>query len=74
MDNLEKEIWKDIPNYEGLYQASNLGRIRSLPRQTNNQFGKKERILKPRISHNGYYRVELWKQSIRKKYFVHRLV
>ena len=27
-----EEIWKDIPNYEGLYQASNLGRIRSLLR------------------------------------------
>ena len=28
-----KEIWKDIKQYEGLYQVSNLGRIRSLPRQ-----------------------------------------
>ncbi len=29
---MEEEVWKDIPNYEGLYQASNMGRIRSLDR------------------------------------------
>ena len=29
---MEKETWKDIPNYEGVYQVSNLGRIRSLDR------------------------------------------
>ena len=30
--NFEKEIWKDIPNYKGLYQISNLGRVKSLER------------------------------------------
>lgn len=30
--NNQEEIWKDIPNYEGYYQASNLGRVRSLDR------------------------------------------
>lgn len=74
MKILETEIWKDIPNYEGIYQASNLGRIRSLPRQTNNQFGKKERILKPKLTHNGYYQVALFKNSNGKFYLVHRLV
>lgn len=73
MDNFKYEEWKDIPNFEG-YQVSNLGRIRSLPRQTNNQFGKKERILKPWINRNGYYLIGLYKQSIRKEYSVHRLV
>lgn len=69
MDNLEKEIWKDIPNYEGIYQASNLGRIKSLKRP----YGLKEKILKPQII-RGYYRVVLCKNSIQKKYLVHRLV
>ena len=71
MDNLiaENEIWKDIPNYEGIYQASNLGRVKSLKRP----YGLKEKILKPRIT-RGYYRVHLHKNSIRKDYFVHRLV
>lgn len=39
---MTKEIWKDIPNYEGIYQASNLGRIRTVDRKINingkNQF------------------------------------
>ena len=74
MKILEKEIWKDIPNFEGCYQISNLGRIRSLPRQTNNQFGKKEKILKLKLTRNGYYQIGLRKQSIVKWYLVHRLV
>lgn len=78
MDNLEKEIWKDIPNYEGLYQASNLGRIKSLERFRKGENGSlasvKERILKPSINHKGYYRVALWKNSIPKRCLVHRLV
>ena len=61
------EIWKDIPNYEGIYQASNLGRVKSF-------YGLKEKILKPGILNNGYYRVILCKQSIKKTYLVHRLV
>lgn len=65
MDNLEKEIWKDIPNYEG-YQVSNLGRVKSF-------YGLKEKILKPWVT-RGYYQVELCKNSIGKNYLVHRLV
>ena len=61
------EIWRDIPNYEGLYQISNLGRVKSF-------YGLKEKILKPGILNNGYYRVILCKQSIKKTYLVHRLV
>ena len=73
MKILEKEIWKDIKGFEGIYQVSNLGRVRSLPRRTNNQFGKKEKILKPQLV-RGYYIVCLHKNSIRKFYYVHRLV
>lgn len=71
------EIWRDIPNYEG-YQVSNLGRVKSLKRFRKGKNGSlaplKERILKPSINHRGYYQVQLWKQSIGKRYMVHRLV
>lgn len=70
MENFENEIWKDIPNYEGLYQVSNLGRVKSLKRA----YRVKERILKPLITRNGYYQVGLCKNSNEKFYQVHRLV
>ena len=68
--NYENEIWRDIPNYEGIYQISNLGRVKSLKRPR----GLKEKILKPLITRNGYYQVALNKNSIAKFYKVHRLV
>lgn len=74
MDNFEKEEWKDIPNYEGLYRASNLGRIKSLERIDARGRKRKQKILKPQMLNNGYYIVCLHKNSIRKFYLVHRLV
>ena len=68
--NYENEIWRDIPEFNGLYQASNLGRVKSLKRP----YGLKEKILKPLINRNGYYQVHLYKNSIQKFYLVHRLV
>lgn len=66
-----KEIWKDIENYEGLYQISNLGRVRSLPRKTT-----KGKILKTVKDYNnyGYEKVTLCKNGKRKNYSVHFLV
>ena len=71
--NYENEIWKDIPEYEGLYQASNLGRIKSLERF--DAFGRrlKEKNLNPNIV-CGYYRIGLYKNSKVRYYLVHRLV
>lgn len=57
------EVWKDIDGYDGLYQVSNMGRVKSF------KWGK-ERILKPYETGNGYLRVEL--QS--KPFKLHRLV
>ena len=72
------EEWKDILGFEGLYQASNLGRIKSLERFRKGENGclisVKERILKPWINRNGYYLIKLCKNSIVKAYLVHRLV
>ena len=67
------EEWKDILGYEGLYRASNLGRIKSLERINARGHRLKEKILKPRLV-SEYYLIGLRKQSIQKKYLVHRLV
>ena len=61
-----EEIWKDKKDYEGLYQVSNCGRVKSI------KFGK-EKILKQSIRH-GYYCVNLYKNGKHKNYYVHRLV
>ena len=72
------EIWKDIPGYEGYYQASNLGMIRSLPRMIKNTSKSshlsKLIILKAHPSTKGYLTVALCKNSKAKSIGVHRLV
>ena len=68
------EIWKDIPEFNGFYQASNLGRIKSLERIDARGNKRKEKILKLKINSCGYYQVALCKNSIVKWYSVHRLV
>lgn len=60
------EVWKPVPNYEGFYEVSNTGKIRSAYRY--------RRILKPMISNAGYERVDLFKNKNRKQFSVHRLV
>jgi hypothetical protein len=77
MKNL-KEIWKDIPAYEGIYQVSSYGRIKSLERKAKiggNGFRlMPERILKNNLNDAGYYRVNLKSNSKGKCFLVHRLV
>ena len=65
-----KEIWKDIKNYEGHYQVSNLSRVKSL----NYNHTGKEKILKLNKDKDGYLQVTLCKNNIKKVYKVHRLV
>lgn len=66
------EIWKDIEGYEGLYQVSNLGRIKSFPRRGTHV--KVEHILSTNKNHKGYLVVILTKKCKRKKFSIHRLV
>lgn len=66
------EIYKDIEGYEGLYQVSNLGRVKSLGNGDSN--ASKERILKPYKAKGDYLLVDLHKQGKRKQHLVHRLV
>lgn len=72
------EVWKNIPNYEGMYQISNLGNVKSLPREVLKKgkypFICKEKILKNRKDGAGYLCVALFKNSKRKDMCVHQLV
>jgi hypothetical protein len=68
------EVWKDIPGYEGLYQVSSLGRIKSLDRHRMDGRHYRERILKPSSDLAGYLSVELCKEGTGKRILVHRLV
>jgi hypothetical protein len=60
-----KEVWKDISGYEGLYQASNLGRIKRL---------KNNLIFKNVKNHHGYYHVTLTKNKKQQTKDVHRMI
>lgn len=64
------EIWRDIKNYEGIYEVSNLGRIKSISR---NGTIKENRILKPNKV-MGYSQIVLYKNNKREYKKIHRLV
>ena len=65
-----EEEWKDIPEYEGLYQVSNLGRVKSLCYQGK----KRDMTLKAGVLSKGYLGVVLSKDGVRKNRSIHRLV
>lgn len=69
-----EEIWKDIKGYEGLYQVSNMGRVKSLERIDNSNHPVKEKILTQKIEKGGYLRVHLRTPQSNKNILVHRLV
>ncbi len=81
MSNIQ-EIWKDIPNYEGLYQVSNLGKIKSLQRHEKRRYNGlptkgitvKERNLKFGVCGDGYQKVTLVKNGKLNYRLVHRVV
>jgi len=71
------EHWKDIPGYKGLYQISNLGRIKSLNisiRRYNGIQQRDSQILKPLPLRNKYLRIVLVNNGQKKQYLIHRLV
>lgn len=71
------EIWKDILDYEGLYQISNFGNVKALERYINicsKRALLKEKFLKFDASNLGYQRVTLSKNGKTKRFLVHRLV
>ena len=70
----ESEIWKDIAEYEGFYQVSNRGNVRSVDRRGLQGYGRRERMLKPGYTSRGYLQVNLTKNGKSKTRTVHRLV
>lgn len=64
------EVWKDIEGYEGKYQVSNTGQVRSL----NYRRSGESKLLKQDTTNNGYKRVYLSKNGENKRYLIHRLV
>ena len=78
-----EEIWRDVKGYEGLYQVSNLGRVKSLERfiktrknknGMNGYIHKQESIRIPTKDYKGYLRLNLCKEGKQKPFKVHRLV
>lgn len=67
------EIWREIAGFEGFYEVSDLGRVRSVDRTL--ACGRRHgRVLRPYRNNKGYYIVSLWRDGRGAKYLVHRLV
>lgn len=64
---LEREQWRDIDGYDGMYQVSDLGRVRS------KKYGR-WKVMRPGKDSGGYLRVDLCKDGKQKQYYIHRLV
>lgn len=76
--NYIEEVWKDIPKYEGFYEISNHGRIRSVTRTVTFTDSRK-RTWKAKIKNlkkakNGYYMTQLYKNGKFESFYVHHLV
>src|SRR5574344_126522 len=65
---MENDIWRDIEGYEGIYQVSNLGRVKSEHKRNG------VTILKNRVGNTGYCTLSLYKNKKTKNFSVHRLV
>lgn len=73
-----EEVWGEVPDFKGLYEASTLGRIRSLDRNVTGKNGVTKRfsgrVLAPVPMKTGYHTVSLSKDGVAVRYLVHRLV
>lgn len=72
------EIWKDVVGYDGKYLVSNFGRVKRLAYCYTDTFGRyrelPDKILCLGISKTGYVMIDLYKNDVRKRVYVHRLV
>jgi len=68
LHNVDCEIWRDVVDYEGHYQVSNLGRVKTIKKE------RQEKILKGTIHTNGYRHYCFWKDGVDSYYFGHQLV
>lgn len=73
-----REIWKPIPGYEGIYEVSSYGNVKSIDRKITNSIGRtriyKGHPLKVSKDRYGYPVCKLWKHSKGKNFTIHRLV
>lgn len=73
-----KEIWKPVVGYEGLYEVSNLGRVKTLPKthvfKNGGVYNYPEKIMSACLNSNGYPQLKLFRNGVRKVTAVHRLV
>lgn len=80
LEDLPGEVWKDVVGYEGYYKVSNLGRVKSLPRELlrgrncKNPFKRGSKILKPLINGNGYYQVTLFGKNKSRIKYIHNMM
>lgn len=76
--DLPNEVWKDVPNYEGIYMVSNLGRVKSLTRKLTCSEGKVRNVFGKLISdipnNRGYVQVRMHRDGKHSSVLVHRLV
>ena len=69
-----EEIWKAIDGYEGRYEISNLGRVKSLPKMKGSGYMSVESIMVNKLSNKGYFSIGLRLDKKKKFFSVHRLV
>lgn len=75
IQDIENEQWRAIEGYEGLYQISNMGRVKSLPKMGGWHYIDEEKLLNMHDNGKGYLYVDLYDyDGNRKKSYVHRLV
>lgn len=74
LEDLPNEEWRDIKDFEGLYQVSNYGRVKSLDRFIDKKHHYLEKIIKLRNGKNGYLTFTLCKNGMKKQQGVHRIV
>lgn len=79
--DMESELWKPVVGFEGLYEVSNAGRVRSVDRvsEIEGRWGRMSRpvqgvVLKPLRHTGGYQRVMLWKDGRAKQTYIHKIV
>lgn len=71
---MNEEIWKNIDDYEGLYQISSIGKLKRTEGYDSRGHYRKEKILKPKIDKDGYYEYALSKNGKVRYFRAHRLV
>lgn len=74
---MTEELWKPVAGYEGLYDVSTLGRVRSHPRIVDRKHGTARwpgKVLAPQKGSKGHYAVAMWRDKKQQTKFIHRLV